>query len=139
LIAKVFSLASAASSARAPTDSRVFVTGPTDRALDRRAGILVAPDTLVPVDADFGRSASISVARSFHCVTSRAFLFVGDRCFVAGSPLRPAVRILAGVGSSTPADPEAFTTEASRFLAKDAAFDLDCRGALVPPEELRPM
>src|SRR5262249_35403827 len=120
LMASVFSLASIASCESAPTDSRVAVMGPTERALNGRSGAPPGPETLVAGDAAFGRSASISVARSFHFVMSRAFLFAGDRSGVVARVRRPLRTIVGDASMLAATDPP--TPKASHLLAEGAIF-----------------
>src|SRR5262249_36905334 len=124
-MASVYSLASIASCVSAPTGSRVFVMGPTERALNGRGGAPAGTETLMAGDAAFGASASISVSRSFHFVASRAFLVAGDRSgAVVG--VRPPLRTIVG-GSTMLAGTDPLTPKATRLLTGDAAFDLTVR------------
>src|SRR5262249_58054386 len=134
-MASVFSLASIASCESAPTDSRVVVIGPTDRALNGRSGAPAGSETLVVGDAALGRSAAMSVTRSFHFVTSRAFLFAGDRCG-AVARVRPPLRTIVG-GSPMLAGTNPPTPKAPRLLPEDAPFALTVRGPLVRAERSR--
>src|SRR5262249_53093354 len=131
LMARVFSLASAASCESAPTDSSVLATGPPDRVLGRRGNGRSACAIFVADDRVFCRAARASIERGFDGVRARAFVLDGTgRSDVVARAPSTAV-CAAGPRSSPLKALFAVTTEAfgETFAVEDDVLPLAFRGA----------